>query len=64
MNIAEIRKMNSEELAKALREKREKLQDLQFKVSMEEHAQVSDVSKIKKDIARLLTVQREQQLAQ
>lgn len=59
MDTKELRKMNKEDLLLKLREKKEKLQQLKFKVSLEEHKQVRDLRVLKKEIARILTILNE-----
>lgn len=56
MEIAELQKMKQEELHDLLREKRNSVQELRFKISLDEHKQVRMVRSLKKDIARILTV--------
>lgn len=61
MDIKELRQMNKKDLLKELKEKRAKLQELRFKISLEEHSQVSDYRKLRKDIAQILTVVKEKE---
>ncbi len=61
MDIKELRQMNKKDLLKELKEKRAKLQELRFKISLEEHSQVSDYRKLRKDIAQILTVIKEKE---
>ena len=64
MDLKDLRKVNTQELEKELKEKRDKLQELKFKISLEEHSQVSDYGKLKKDIAQILTVLNEEKTAE
>lgn len=59
MDLKELRQMNKSDMLKELKEKRKKLQELRFKISLEEHAQVRDYRKLRKDIAQILTVLKE-----
>ena len=58
----ELKTKSGEELSKMLRDERAKLRDLNFKLAGSQVKNVSEFSKIKKNIARLLTLlhQKEQ----
>ncbi len=58
MKIQELREKSSEELQRVLREKREELRALRFKVAADEHAKVRDIRKARKTIAKILTLLR------
>jgi len=59
MDIKELRQMSKTDLKKELQSKKAKLQELRFKISLEEHAQVRDYRKLRKDIAQILTILHE-----
>jgi len=54
--IKDLKEKNTEELTKMLREAREKLRDLNFKVTQKQLKNVREIRKIKKSIARMLTL--------
>lgn len=56
MKVSEIKKKKPAELQKILNEDREKLRRLRFDLSAGKVKNVREVRKIRKDIARLLTV--------
>lgn len=56
MKINDLREKNGEELKKMLREAREKLRDFNFKVMQKQLKNVREIRKIKKAIARMLTL--------
>lgn len=63
MKAAEIRQMTDAEIAQALQETKEEMFNLRFQW---ERGQLEDYTRIrvlKKDVARLLTVQRQRELA-
>ncbi len=62
MKIAEIHKMNDEELALEVNRLRRHLYDLRCQQVTERIEDTSQFGKTKKDIARLLTEQRARQL--
>jgi large subunit ribosomal protein L29 len=59
MKVEDFRKMTDEERAKKTRELREELGNLAFQHKLRPLEDTSRMKKIKKDIARLLTVARE-----
>ncbi len=52
----DFKKMNTEDLLKALKEKKEKLLDIRFSVSGSRTKKTSEVRTLKKEIAQMLTV--------
>jgi len=56
MEIKELRKKSKAELQKLLGDLREKLRVLQFDLAGGKVKNVSEIGKIKKDIARILTL--------
>ncbi|MBU1178334.1 50S ribosomal protein L29 [Patescibacteria group bacterium] len=63
MKISEIKNKDSQELHQLLAERRDKLREIKFSVASKQHKNFKDVSRIKKDIARILTVLKKQDLA-
>ncbi len=59
MKISEIREMNDEQLSAELAETRRALFDLRFQAATERLDAPSDLRKLRKKIARILTVQTE-----
>lgn len=59
MKKKEIREKNKEELEKLLREKREYLQKLKLDLSLGKLKNYREISKTKKEVARILTILRE-----
>ncbi len=60
MKSAEIRKMSPEELAKTEKALREELGTLSFKHRIRPLEDSSKLKKIRKDIARIVTISRQQ----
>lgn len=56
MQLSELRKIPKNELEKLLKENREKLRQLRFDLSAGKVKNVKEVHKIKKEIARILTL--------
>lgn len=56
--IKEFKKMGEPRLLKSLVEKREKLRQLRFDLTAGKVKNVREIREIKKDIARLLTLQK------
>lgn len=56
MKIEELRQRPKEELQKILQENQEKLRQLRFDLSSGKVKNVREIRKIKKDIARILTL--------
>ncbi len=63
MNGNEIRGMNSTELTKRLDDSYRELFNLRFRLATRQLANYREISKVKKDIARIKTVLRERELA-
>lgn len=59
MKAEELRKKSKKELEKILKEKRNHLLKLKVDLSLGKLKNVKEISKIKKDIARILTVLKE-----
>jgi large subunit ribosomal protein L29 len=59
MKTRELRKRSKEELEKILRDEREKLRQLRFDLSSGKVKNVREIGKLKKEIARILTIIRE-----
>ncbi len=56
MKITEFRKKTESELKKILQESREKIRQLRFDLASGKVKNVREIRKIKKDIARILTL--------
>jgi len=56
MKTIDLHKKNKEELQKELEERRENLNKLSFKLVANKLKNVREIRKIKKDIARILTI--------
>jgi len=56
MKTIDLHKKNKEELQKDLQERRENLSKLSFKLVANKLKNVREIRKIKKDIARILTI--------
>ncbi len=56
MKAKELEQKSKEELETLLREKREKLQKLKFDLNLGKLKNVREIRKVKKDIARILTI--------
>lgn len=59
MKSGEIRKMSAEDLTKALKELREELGNLSFKHRIRPLEDTSRLKKIRKDIARISTIEKQ-----
>ena len=64
MTTAEIREMTSDELVEALLEAKEEKFNLRFQLATNQLDNTARIGEVKKDIARVLTVIRERELAQ
>ena len=62
-SASELREMNDEQLAFTLKETRDELFRLRFQASTERLDAPSQLRKLRKQIARILTIQRERELA-
>jgi len=60
MKTSEIRKKDKKELEKSVNDLQRKLSDLRFKFSSNKLKNTKEISNIKKDIAKTLTVLNEQ----
>jgi len=56
MTIKEIRVKTDKDLVKLLGEKRERLRELRFKVSLKQQKNYKEMQTVKDDVARILTV--------
>ncbi len=63
MEIDDIRAMTDEELSDELNSVNRELMNLRFRTATMQLANVNDISKARRRIARVLTVQRERELA-
>lgn len=63
MNLPEIREMDRDELMEALAEAKEEQFNLRFQVATNQLDNTSRIKDVKRDIARILTVLRERELA-
>ena len=59
MKTEELRKKDTKELQKQIEDFRKKLSDLRFKFSSNKLKNVKEISGIKKEIARVMTILRE-----
>lgn len=64
MKISEIREMPSEEIGQQLAEQKRALFNLRFQRETEQLERPAELRKLKKDIARMLTVLRERETAE
>ena len=62
MNIQEIREKNTAELEKALKDLKEELFNLRFQLAINQLDNPTRISAVKRDIARVNTVLRENEL--
>ena len=63
MKVEEIRKMSDEELSSELTSLKEELFKLRFQLATNQLDNTSQIAQVKRDIARVMTIQREKQLA-
>ncbi|MBD3673614.1 MAG: 50S ribosomal protein L29 [Planctomycetaceae bacterium] len=63
MKVSEIREMSDDQLVAELNETRRQLFDLRFQAATERLDVPSELKKLRKKIARILTVQSERQKA-
>lgn len=63
MKARELREMTDQELAQRLNELRQELFNLRFQMANRQLENTSRIRQVRKDIARILTIQRERQLA-
>jgi len=62
-SAAELRKMNAVEIAQAISDARQEMFNLRLQWSSGQLEDYTRIRQLKKEIARLLTIQREQELA-
>ncbi len=62
MDLKELRKKSDEELVKLLKFNQEYSRDLRFRVSAKQYKDVRDLRLVKRDIARIKTIQKEKTL--
>ena len=63
MKVEEIRKMSDEELSSELASLKEELFKLRFQHATKQLDNPAQIAQVKRDIARVMTIQREKQLA-
>ena len=63
MKVEEIRKMSDEELSNELASLKEELFKLRFHLATNQLDNTAQIAQVKRDIARVMTIQREKQLA-
>ena len=63
MKVEEIRKMSDEELSSELASLKEELFKLRFQHATNQLDNPAQIAQVKRDIARVMTIQRENQLA-
>ncbi|MBR3341546.1 MAG: 50S ribosomal protein L29 [Clostridiales bacterium] len=63
MKVEEIRKMSDEELSSELASLKEELFKLRFQLATNQLDNPAQITQVKRDIARVMTIQREKQLA-
>ena len=63
MKVEEIRKMSDEELSSELASLKEELFKLRFQLATNQLDNPAQIAQVKRDIARIMTIQREKQLA-
>lgn len=63
MNATELRKLNYEELGEKLDESKEELFNLRFQHVTNQLDNTSRMKKVKRDVARVATIMREQEIA-
>jgi large subunit ribosomal protein L29 len=64
VKLEDIRDMSSDELLEALAEAKEEQFNLRFQVATNQLDNTARIKEVKKDVARLLTVMRERELAE
>ena len=62
MKVEEIRALSAEELTKQLQEARQELFNLRFRLATKQLVNHREIPRVKKKIARLMTVIREKEL--
>lgn len=61
MTVKELREKSDGELKQLLKDERERVRELRFKVSQDQHKDVRELREAKKLVARILTLMREKQ---
>ena len=64
MRSAEIRELPTEEIVRALEEQRRALFNLRFQRETEQLERSAETGKVRREVARLLTILRERELAE
>ncbi len=64
MDITELRKKSEGELQQLLKQQRETVRDLRFKVTAKQHKDVRELREAKKAVARILTTLKEKRVLQ
>ena len=64
MNVSEIRDLPSEEIRAQLADTRRALLNLRFQGESEQLERTAEITKTRKDVARLLTVLREREISE
>ncbi|MFH1171760.1 MAG: 50S ribosomal protein L29 [bacterium] len=62
MTVKELKEKTDAELQVLLRSERDRVRDLRFKISQDQHKDVRDLREARKLVARILTLQRERSL--
>ncbi len=62
MNVQEIRALSNDELDKRIEDSRKELFELRFRLSTRQLVNHREVHRVKKEIARLLTIKKEREL--
>ncbi len=62
MNTSEIRNLNDDQIVKKIEESRQELFNLRVQVSTQQLTKVTEISRVRKLIARLRTILKENQL--
>lgn len=62
MDIKGLRKKTDAELQKILKQQREQVRDLRFKVSAKQHKDVRELRDARKSVAQTLTILKEKQI--
>jgi ribosomal protein L29 len=59
MDVTELRNKSAEELTRLAQELRAKLHDAEFSVAMHQSKKVRELRELKRDLARVLTIQQQ-----
>jgi large subunit ribosomal protein L29 len=62
LNVQEIRALSNDELDKRIEDSRKELFELRFRLSTRQLVNHREVHRVKKEIARLLTIKKEREL--